>query len=559
MSISRNDLSASSSSSSSSSPTATAAPIPRNQDLSESTNSGQQSLQADKIAQEPLTDEKTNDQRAQEPYSIYTRNEKWFLVMLIAISGLFSPLTANVYFPAIPAIAGAFHKSTELINLTITMYMIFQGISPMLFGTLADNVGRRIIYASCLLILSLTCVGLALIPTSAYWLLLLLRCLQSTGSASTIALGAGVIGDIAEAHERGGFFGVYQSGPLLAPAIGPVIGGALAGTLGWRSIFWFLCISSGVAFLVVIIFLPETLRSIVGNGSLPTTSSILHQPLIRIVGRGRAGGSSRSKSESNQPQPPSRKRKPFKNPFGILLHNPDITLILFFNGTVNAVYYAVTATISTLFASAYPQLGETEVGLCFLAIGGGMFLGSLTSGKVLDWEFGRIQKEVVKEKGRGKGIERGEGEEQKKTGRYDEDFPIEKARLRLIPFFMIFFVGANLGYGWSIQRKVHISIPLILQFIVGFIAIIVMNADATFVIDLMPEQSSSVSACNNLFRGTSGALLVSVIDLIANALDGPGWTFILLGGVCAVMTPMVYVVMQIGPGWRIRRAIRAGK
>ncbi|KAJ4486629.1 major facilitator superfamily domain-containing protein [Lentinula edodes] len=559
MSISRNDLSASGSSSSSSSPTATAVPLPRKQEpSSESKNLGQQSLHADKIAQGPLTDEKTNDQRVKEPYSIYTRNEKWFLVLLIAISGLFSPLTANVYFPAIPAIAGAFHKSTELINLTITMYMIFQGISPMLFGTLADNVGRRIIYASCLLILSLTCVGLALIPTSAYWLLLLLRCLQSTGSASTIALGAGVIGDIAEAHERGGFFGVYQSGPLLAPAIGPVIGGALAGTLGWRSIFWFLCISSGVAFLVVIIFLPETLRSIVGNGSLPTKSSILHQPLIRIVGRGRAGGS--SKPKSNQPQP-SRKRKPFKNPFGILLHNPDITLILFFNGTVNAVYYAVTATISTLFASAYPQLGETEVGLCFLAIGGGMFLGSLTSGKVLDWEFGRIQKELVKEKGREKGIERGEGEEleQKKTGRYDEDFPIEKARLRLIPFFMIFFVGANLGYGWSIQRQVHISVPLILQFIVGFIAIIVMNADATFVIDLMPEQSSSVSACNNLFRGTSGALLVSVIDLIANALDGPGWTFILLGGVCAVMTPMVYVVMQIGPGWRTRRAIRAGK
>ncbi|KAJ3805690.1 MFS general substrate transporter [Lentinula aff. lateritia] len=556
MPISRNDLSTSGPSSSSSSPTATATPLPRKQEpLPESENLGQESLHTNEIAQEPLT-EKPSDQRAEEPYSIYTRNEKWFLVLLIAISGLFSPLTANVYFPAIPAIAGAFHKSTELINLTITMYMIFQGISPMLFGTLADNVGRRIIYASCLLILSLTCVGLALIPTSAYWLLLLLRCLQSTGSASTIALGAGVIGDIAEAHERGGFFGVYQSGPLLAPAIGPVIGGALDGTLGWRSIFWFLCISSGVAFLVVIIFLPETLRSIVGNGSLPTKSSILHQPLIRIVGRGRAGGT--SKPKSNQPQP-SRKRKPFKNPFGILLRNPDITLILFFNGTVNAVYYAVTATISTLFASAYPQLGETEVGLCFLAIGGGMFLGSLTSGKVLDWEFGRIQEELVKEKGRGKGIERGEGEEQKKTGRYDEEFPIEKARLRLIPFFMIFFVGANLGYGWSIQRQVHISVPLILQFIVGFIAIIVMNADATFVIDLMPEQSSSVSACNNLFRGTFGALLVSVIDLIANALGGPGWTFVLLGGVCAVMTPMVYVVMQIGPGWRIRRAMRAGK
>ncbi|KAF8829999.1 hypothetical protein HHX47_DHR2000014 [Lentinula edodes] len=123
MSISRDALSASGSSSSSSSPTATGAPLLRKQEpSSESKNLGQQSLHADKIAQEPLTDEKTNDQRVKEPYSIYTRNEKWFLVLLIAISGLFSPLTANVYFPAIPAIAGAFHKSTELINLTVEYF-----------------------------------------------------------------------------------------------------------------------------------------------------------------------------------------------------------------------------------------------------------------------------------------------------------------------------------------------------------------------------------------------------------------------------------------------------
>lgn len=63
----------------------------------------------------------------------------------------------------------------------------------MLFGTLADNVGRRIIYATCLLLLSLSSVGLALVPTSDYWLLLFLRCFQSAGSASTISLGMIVV------------------------------------------------------------------------------------------------------------------------------------------------------------------------------------------------------------------------------------------------------------------------------------------------------------------------------------------------------------------------------
>lgn len=49
-----------------------------------------------------------------------------------------------------------------------------------------------------------------------------------------------------------------------------------------------------------------------------------------------------------------------------------------------------------------------------------------------------------------------------------------------------------------------------------------------------------------------GAALVSVIDLITNAL-GPGWTFVLLGGICAVLTPSVYLVMKIGPGCRAKR------
>lgn len=44
-------------------------------------------------------------------------------------------------------------------------------------------------FIGCMIVLSLACVGLALVPTDAYWLLMVLRCLQAAGSASTIALG----------------------------------------------------------------------------------------------------------------------------------------------------------------------------------------------------------------------------------------------------------------------------------------------------------------------------------------------------------------------------------
>lgn len=182
-----------------------------------------------------------------------------------------SPLTANIYFPAIPAISKAFHKSTELINLTVHNFLhqhdgnswrktighdvhdftrrrsvsvpvkadyhyiwrcSLNYTAPMVWGTISDRRGRRPITAICLLILSLSCIGLALTPTSDYWLLMVLRCLQAAGSASTIAIGsillitqfnawfsfatgAGVIGDISTREERGGFFGIFTLGPMV--------------------------------------------------------------------------------------------------------------------------------------------------------------------------------------------------------------------------------------------------------------------------------------------------------------------------------------------------------
>ena len=101
----------------------------------------------------------------------------------------------------------------------------------MIWGTISDYFGRRPTTAACILVLSLSCIGLALVPTSAYWLLMVLRCLQAAGSASTIAIGniylfltlflfsvsvgAGVVGDISSGAERGGFYGLFMLGPLV--------------------------------------------------------------------------------------------------------------------------------------------------------------------------------------------------------------------------------------------------------------------------------------------------------------------------------------------------------
>lgn len=75
------------------------------------------------------------------------------------------------------------------LRCTLLAFLGLDDLAPMFWGILSDRWGRRPIIFACLATLSWSCVGLALVPTSAYWLLMLLRCLQATGSASTVALG----------------------------------------------------------------------------------------------------------------------------------------------------------------------------------------------------------------------------------------------------------------------------------------------------------------------------------------------------------------------------------
>jgi MFS family permease len=89
------------------------------------------------------------------------------------------------------------------VNISITVYMIFQAISPTFWGTIADSYGRRPVYLSTMLIYCGACIGLALSPN--YTALLIFRMMQAFGSSSVIAVGAGILGDIVDSKRYSQF------------------------------------------------------------------------------------------------------------------------------------------------------------------------------------------------------------------------------------------------------------------------------------------------------------------------------------------------------------------
>ncbi|RKL02089.1 hypothetical protein BFJ70_g17369 [Fusarium oxysporum] len=478
---------------------------------------------------------------AEEPYSIFDKRQTALIVTLVSVAATFSGFASNIYFPALPTIAHDLDVSIELINLTVTSYLIFQGLAPSLWGPISDVKGRRVAYSLTFIAFLGACIGLA--EAKNYATMVVLRCIQSTGSASTIAIGSGVIGDITTRDNRGGLMGIFQAGLLVPVAVGPIIGGALAGSLGWRSIFWLLVIYSGVFLICLILLLPETLRSIVANGGQIPTQVIAKYPL-RLYQKTTRTKWNQSKDST---VPMAKKHVDIMGPFRILISKQAAPIIVFL-----AIYYAVwqmsITAMSSLFEDKY-GLSETKIGLTFIANGVGSMLGTLVTGKILNMDYRRVKARYEARHAQGNAEDDVEALDAQKAR--ESDFPLETARLRLVPLFSLLQCASIMLFGWTIQypNQVHIAVPIISTFITGWTAVSTQSVVMTYLVDVYSDRSAAASASLNLARCLFAAGGTSFVMPMINSI-GVGLAFTVCVAVQALAMLSLAIQWKFGAKWR---------
>jgi multidrug resistance protein len=306
------------------------------------------------------------DEQSPKPpmHTVFTKRERIFIVTMTALGAFFSPLSGQIYFPAIPTLAKDYRTSISRINLTITTYMILQGFAPTIMGSFGDSTGRRPAYILSFAIYLAANIGLA--TQKSYAALLVLRMLQSAGSSGTVALCYGVIADVGTAAERGQYLGPVASGIMLAPALGPTIGGLLAEYLGWRSIFWFLTIVSGSYLVVYVIFMPETARKIVGDGSIPPQNWWNASPIQYWKAKRKAKEAAKSGTSGDKPLGP-RPKFSLPNPLKslVILREKDALIIVGFTSLGMLAFVALLASIPPLFQEIY-HFNALQIGFCYM-------------------------------------------------------------------------------------------------------------------------------------------------------------------------------------------------
>jgi MFS family permease len=466
------------------------------------------------------------------PHSIYALTEKYLLVVLSGCIAIWSSCATPIYYPALQILKQEFNISEEQVNISVVVYQLFQGFSPTVFGGLADVYGRRPILIMCMVIFIVASIVIA--RTDSYAILLVFRIIQASGISPSVAISAGIVGDITVSQERGGFIGIQSGLTLLGQAFGSLIGAALISGFSWRAIFWFLTIGSGAVLLFMSFLLPETKRALVGNGSVIPRSFMNRAPILYIPKIRNKWHLMNPDTETLEPP----KKPDYLTPFKIMIF-PEISIVLL-NG---AIHYALwTMLLTTLTHQLTVDYGydTMRVGLCYLPAGFAGLIGAVTSGRVLDWVY-RNRHRKYKAK-----VEAG-------TIEKEIPFNIVKCRVLVIFPYAFFTDGFAIMFGWCLYKKIHIASILVSEFFVCTGCIAMIGINTTLLVDLFPSHSSAATSSVNFTRCILGAVFVAALTSMNNSLT-VGGTFTLMSALGVISTLSLMIPMKYGMKWSVERA-----
>lgn len=488
------------------------------------------------IEQQPIAPTKA-------PYSAFPTKAKRFIVLGAASASIFAPLSMQIYLPSLTTLVDDFGVNRTKINLTVSVYMIFMAISPMIMGGIADVIGRRPALLSCFSVYMVSCIMIAMCKT--YPELMGFRILQSIGASPTIAIASAVVADIVTSAERGSYAALVAVPVIFAPTLGPVIGGLLTQYLGWRSIFWFLLIAGAVGFAMIGVLFPETCRVIVGDAS--AKSPKLYRSALQTFRDTKPEYTETAALEKARLiGKASRKRMLWNSVTSavrVLFTKANFPL-LFYVGLIFSGFNAIATELPTQFKALYGY-DSVMIGVMYIPMAGGAMISTAIFGKQMNKNFRKYAAL------QGINIEAGQQVDML-------NFPVEKARLEVTIIPLLLSTAGIVCWGWVLEQKTTIAAPCVLLFVMGVGLNGVMASTNALLMDISSTQAGAVMAASNLTRCALGAVASAVIQMMIDKM-GLGWTYVVFGVVFLLFSPMLVVQYYKGQQWRQEAAAKENR
>lgn len=442
---------------------------------------------------------------------------------IITLAGFLGPVSGNIYIPLLPLLQQTFHTSITVMNATVSVFMLVFAFAPLIWAPWADFGGRKLLYLVSLSLFIVANILLAALPANLASLFIL-RILQALGASSVMSVGAGTVADITEPKDRAKMMAYYMLGPQMGPVLGPVLS-VIAVNEQWRWIFGFLAILGFVVWCAIWLFLPETLRFLVGNGEALRTANSDNNNNNKSVVKLFQWRQPRLVDDEHGrfPRPP----KPSLSGYWDALRFEPVLLSSIGTALLFATFYGVSITFTQVLKDTY-GFDSLQRSLAYICPGGSLVAGSLISGHVSDFSRAQMMKKSS-------------------SAAY-----IPERRFSIQLFGLLVSMAGVLMYGWCVDRQVHVAAVFVATFLTGFGMTWVFVTTTAYLTECSKTQPATNVAIANCLRNVAAAICSVVVDPLVGKM-GVGWCFTGLALLDLIGVGIWVALIVYGPQWRRRR------
>jgi EmrB/QacA subfamily drug resistance transporter len=165
-----------------------------------------------------------------------TSSSKWWTLTAVVTGVFMLLLDITIVNVALPDIEQSFSASLSDLQWVISAYALTLAAFLLTAGSLADRYGRRLLFASGIVIFTAGSLACALATGTTF--LAVARGAQGVGGAIMFATSLALLAQAFQGKDRGVALGLYGAITGIAVAVGPVLGGLITTDLSWRWIFY---------------------------------------------------------------------------------------------------------------------------------------------------------------------------------------------------------------------------------------------------------------------------------------------------------------------------------
>ena len=179
------------------------------------------------------------------------------IVFILGLLAMLMPLSIDMYLPALPVISAQFGVPAGSAQMTLSTYILGFAIGQLLYGPMADSLGRKPVILGGTLVFAGAAVACALAQSIDQ--LIIMRFFHGLAAAAASVVINALMRDVYPKEEFSRMMSFVMLVTTIAPLVAPMVGGAVLVWFSWHAIFWILAVAALLASAMIFFFIDETL------------------------------------------------------------------------------------------------------------------------------------------------------------------------------------------------------------------------------------------------------------------------------------------------------------